>query len=119
MEISREHAVNPQKIGNVCMTQSVFAAAEKNDEFSKFIVESMGRFLDADWGDAHEDSRARNEKTLLFLKGDNAGSKEGLFGVYPMPKALADAMVSYSEDKLWILTEDDMSATTILFPGDY
>jgi hypothetical protein len=58
-----------------------------------------------DWGDACENSKADNEKALLDIPGE----EDRLFSVY----------ASISGATIWIITEADRSATTILLPDEY
>ena len=68
--------------------------------FSKEITVALHRFTNADWGEMDpEDIEANNE---VLRTG------ERLFAAYQT-----------SEGKIWIITEADRSATTILFPDEY
>lgn len=68
--------------------------------FSKEITVALQRFTNADWGEMNpEDSEANNEALR---------NGERLFAAYET-----------SEGKIWIITEADRSATTILFPNEY
>ena len=68
--------------------------------FSKEITVALHRFTNADWGEMdREDIEANNEALR---------TGERLFAAYQT-----------SEGKIWIITEADRSATTILFPDEY
>lgn len=68
--------------------------------FSKEITVALHRFKNADWGEMDpEDIEANNEALR---------TGERLFAAYQT-----------SEGKIWIITEADRSATTILFPDEY
>lgn len=60
----------------------------------------LGRHLSGDWGDLCEEDKTENELSL----------KEGfrLFSAYET-----------KHGKLWIITEHDRSATTLLLPSEY
>ena len=68
--------------------------------FSKEITVALHRVTNADWGEMDpEDIEANNEALR---------TGERLFAAYQT-----------SEGKIWIITEADRSATTILFPDEY
>ncbi len=94
--------------GQVCLTRAVALTMEVNDQaadsdlFSQFLAHSLSRHLTGDWGDVcHEDKQA-NETAL-------AHGNLRLFSVYKHP----------IHPTIWIVTEADRSATTVLFPEDY
>lgn len=71
--------------------------------FSRFIEYSLGRFLDADWGEIDPEVKKLNDEAL--------DSGEGrLMAVYKY---------EITGEKICIITESDRSATTILFPSEY
>lgn len=57
--------------------------------------------MTGDWGDVSDKDRVENE--LALQEGDR------LFSVY----------MKEGQPKLWIITEWDRSATTVLFPEEY
>ena len=61
--------------------------------FSKEITVALHRFTNADWGEMDPEALRTGER---------------LFAAYQT-----------SEGKIWIITEADRSATTILFPDEY
>jgi hypothetical protein len=64
----------------------------------------LARHLSGDWGDIHPDDRGLNEQALRH------GAR--LLSVYGEDKTGEDS-------RIWIITEADRSATTILRPEDY
>lgn len=83
------------------MTRAVVDKVLEAPDFARFVEESRQRHLKGDWGDMCAEDKAENELSLkqgfrLF----SAYEKEG------MPK-------------IWIITEADRRATTVLFPEDY
>lgn len=86
--------------GQLMMTSSVNELIAENSEFSKRVFQSLQRHFAGDWGDLCDEDRAANESAL----------QEGgrLFSVYK------DGMPT-----IWIITEWDRSATTVLFPDEY
>lgn len=71
-------------------------------EFARFIIRSLRRHLHGDWGDLCDEDKTENEFSLdKYLR---------LFSAY-----VDDA----TGKKIWIITEADRRATTILFPREY
>ena len=68
--------------------------------FSKELTVAMHRFTRGDWGEMKPEDIEANNKALR--------NGERLLGAYQT-----------SEGKIWIITEADRSATTILFPDEY
>jgi hypothetical protein len=69
--------------------------------FAEFVNESLRRHIRGDWGNLGKEDKQENELSL----------KEGyrLFSAYESVGLL----------KIWIITEADRSATTVLFPEEY
>ena len=64
------------------------------------ILELLRRHLSGDWGDLSEDDKKANEHAVTH--GERILSSYRVKG-----------------EKLWVLTEADRSATTVLTPGEY
>ena len=88
------------KLGQLMFTRGVNDLVAKDEEFAKFVLESLKRHAVGDWGDLDEEDKKENEFALdKYLR---------IFSAYETgPK------------KIWIITEADRSATTILFPSEY
>lgn len=84
-------------IGQVVITRGVNAEISKSIEFSKFILESIARFRNCDWGDVPEEDKRMND----------AAVKNG------------DDRIVARYNNIYIITEWDRSATTILFTNEY
>lgn len=82
------------ELGRVVATAAVMAL---DVNLSPFI----GAHARGDWGDVMPDDRQANEDAL----------REGgrLFSTYTLANG----------QKLWVITEEDRSATTVLLPDDY
>ena len=65
------------KISNLFCTQGV-ANIMNNKEISKFINESLNKFLNKDWGDISEDDKTLND--IAINEGDR------ILGVYSFKK---------------------------------
>jgi hypothetical protein len=80
--------------------------ARENLNFAKFVQESLNRHVKGDWGDVDDEDKQTNDQAL----------KQG-----------TRLLSAYSDDRfpkngvatIWIITEADRSATTILFPDEY
>jgi hypothetical protein len=88
------------KLGQIVATPG---AIEKFDP--DFITKCLERHANGDWGDLCEEDREQNEIDLKH------GGR--LMSVYNK-----NGEIRYSES-LWIVTEHDRSATTILLPSEY
>lgn len=89
-------------LGQILVTSGVNELGLKNSKFEKFVGESLNRHVHCDWGDLCDEDKEMNDSALK--NGDDR-----IFSSYT------------SEDgtKIWIITEWDRSATTILFPDEY
>lgn len=88
-------------LGKVVMTRGVGDRVAEDEGFVKFVLESLKRHVRGDWGDLDRKDEQANELAL----------REGL--------RLLSAYKYSGDEKIWIITEADRSATTILFPEEY
>ena len=88
-------------MGKIVMTRGVNDEIAENTLFSKFVLKSLKRHAQCDWGDLGREDTASNNSALK-----NAGR---LFSCY----------IEEGLKKIWIITEWDRSVTTILFPDEY
>ncbi len=94
--------VNPTfPLGQLVMTRGVNDMVANDEAFAKFVTESLNRHVKEDWGDVGDEDRAENDLSL----------KEGF--------RILSTYKSGELPKIWIITEADRSATTILFPDEY
>ena len=87
-------------LGQVCVSAGVDSAITQNPAFMQFINNSLARHAKGDWGDLCSEDREGNEFSL----------KNG----YRLLSAYKN-----DDQKIWIITEADRSATTVLFPDEY
>ena len=88
------------KLGKLIMTRGVNDLVAEDEEFAKFVWESLKRHAAGDWGDLSKEDKKENEFSLdKNLRLLSAYKREN--------------------QKIWIITEADRSATTILFPSEY
>lgn len=88
-------------LGQNAMTRGVADRVAIDANFAQFALQSLRRHASGDWGDLCDDDKKANEEALLV--------GERLFSAYEKPPL----------PKIWIITEADRSATTILFPEEY
>jgi hypothetical protein len=85
-------------LGVIVATPAAIAQLQREDiEGFPYLV----RHARCDWGDMDAEDKARNDRALI------EGTR--LMSAYRLP----------SGDKIWVITEADRSATTILLPDDY
>jgi hypothetical protein len=87
-------------LGRKVMTATVAAWADERPLRHLLIAQLLMRHARGDWGDLCEEDFAENEASLT------RGLR--LLSAYTI-----------DDTKLWIITEADRSATTVLFPSDY
>ncbi len=85
-------------LGQCVATPGALAALEAAGQTP---TDLLSRHVRGDWGDIHPDDKGANEQAL----------KDGarIFSVY----------LTLVGVKLWVITESDRSATTILLPDEY
>ena len=95
--------VNRFSPGQLLMTRGVNDKVAKNSKFAKFVMDSLKRHFNCDWGDMCQED----------IEENNLALKDGSLRIF---SAYND---SGELPKIWIITEADRSATTILFPDEY
>ena len=88
--------------GQLVATSGVSEAMDDNCKFRDFVTNSFKKHLNGDWGDLCKEDKELNDSALK--NGDDR-----LFSSYTNENGV----------KIWIITEWDRSATTILFPEEY
>jgi len=90
------------KLGNIHLTKCVFDECQHNSYFFEFVKESIRRHSTCDWGDVNEEDKMENDYSIdKHLR---------VFSAYNHPG---------SGLKIWVITESDRSATTVLYPDEY
>jgi hypothetical protein len=89
--------------GQVVCTPGVLETFDRTD-----LILSLSRHLRGDWGDIAEADKIANDDVLL------SGGR--LFSAYWINNTAAFWIKG---EKLWIITEADRSATTLLLPSEY
>jgi len=90
------------KLGRLVMTRGVNDRVAEGTQFSKFVLGSLNRHARGDWGDMDKEDKDENELAL----------RQGNLRIF-------SAYEHNSLPKIWIITEADRSATTILLPEEY
>ena len=92
-------------LGQIVMTAGVAAKSSEDKAFKHFVQKSLGRYYECEWGDTCEedckenDFAVENDDRILAVYGYRSDDGE--------------------ETVIWIITEWDRSATTIMFPHEY
>lgn len=96
------------QLGKLTWTRTVNNTVADSTPFSKFVLACLRRHAMGDWGKLCEEDKAENELSL----------KEGfrIQSNYPFPENIKSI---HPDGRIWIITEGDRSATTILFPSEY
>jgi len=87
--------------GRIVMTRKINNKVADDEEFAKFVINSLKRHLKGDWGDLPKEDEKENDLAV----------KEGNLRIF--------SAYENENNKIWIITEADRSATTILFPEEY
>ena len=87
-------------LGRIVWTRGVNDLVADDIVFAKFVMDSLKRHANGDWGDLSAEDKQENNLSL-----DN---HLRLLSSY-----------QHNDWKIWILTEADRSVTTILFPEEY
>lgn len=91
------------KVGTIVVTRGIDEKMKSSEIFKDFVIRSLARHIDCDWGDLCEEDKESNDEALK--NGDAR-----LFSSY---------IYGSDKEKIWIITEWDRSVTTILFPEEY
>lgn len=89
------------KLGQTVMTQGIAAAMKESSKFEREVREAFNRYVSGDWGDLGWEDREMNDLAVI-RKNDR------IFAKYET-----------SVDPIYIITEWDRSATTVLFTYEY
>lgn len=91
------------EMGMLLTTASV-SERMADPEFARFVRNSLVRYANCDWGELDDEDAEMND--LALKNGDDR-----IIASYEHPE--------HPKYKIWILTEWDHRATTILFPDEY
>jgi hypothetical protein len=102
------------RLGILTLTRSVNDLTADYSAFAKFVWECLKRHQHNDWGDLDAEDKASNDRDV------SRGGR--LLSAYTLPPAIKRILTETSDStdvRLWIITEGDRSATTVLWPSEY
>ena len=88
------------QIGMTYMTRGINATVAEDKVFTQEVMMCLQRHSQCDWGDVSEADKQCNDEAIQM--GDR------ILSAYET-----------TQGRIWIITEADRSATTILFPDEY
>ena len=89
------------RLGEVYLSRGVNDRIAEDQDFAEFVLHSLKRHLNGDWGELSEEDKKENDLSLV----------EGF--------RILSAYRHKDGTKIWIITEADRFMTTILFPEEY
>jgi len=99
--MNKVKTLGTKQLGQIIWTRGVNDKVAEDELFARFVRQSLSRHAQGDWGDLCEEDKKENEYSLdKHLRILSSYKREGL-------------------PKIWIITEADRSATTVLFPDEY
>lgn len=90
-------------IGQLVATRGVHDLMQEDPGFNAFAQSAFLKYRRCDWGDTSESDKAQNDSAVI--------DGERILAEYRHP--------DHPDWRLWIITEWDRSATTLLFPSEY
>jgi len=88
-------------VGTIYLTRGVNEKISESERFEMFVIRSLKSHMTGDWGDLGQGDKKENALSL----------KKGY--------RLLSSYKYRDGTRIWIITEADRSATTILFPEEY
>ena len=92
------------QLGRIVATRGVMSATCHD-----LRMQCLARHLSGDWGCCDDEDKATNDAAVTL------GNR--ILSAYPLDPALP--CKGYGANTLWIITEADRSATTLLLPDEY
>lgn len=89
-------------LGRTVLTRGVNDKVAESSDFAKLVIDSLRRHASGDWGYLSAEDKSANDEAL------RAGDLR-----------LLSAYEQTGQPKIWVITEADRSATTVLFPDEY
>ena len=93
-------------MGALYLSAGIHLACSEHDRFHHFIMHCIHRHHSCDWGELDPEDFATNQSAL------SSGGR--LCSCYDVPADLGSSLY-----RVWVITEHDRSATTILLPEEY
>ena len=92
------------ELGQLVMTRGVADQLEADSAFAAHVMRSLQRYTRCDWGEVDDEDSHMNDSAI----GPDVDS---ISAVYTHP--------DHPDWEIWIITEADRSATTVMFPADF
>ena len=89
------------ELGSLYMTDGINSKISEDLGFMQFVHNAFERYCNGDWGDLDEEDKAMNDRAI-------AKDDDRILARY-----------EYNGEPIYIITEWDRSATTILFSYEY
>lgn len=89
------------ELGQIIVTDCVCTLMQHDILFRTFVMMSLRRYAQYDWGDTNAEGKIINDKAVE--------TDDQILAVYNYK----------TNTTIWIITESDRSTTTILFPNEY
>ena len=86
--------------GRILATRGVANEMEKSPEFAHEVAVALNRYQRKDWGELCQEDKELNDRAIE--------NNDRILAAYKV-----------GNETIWIITEWDRSATTILFPNEY
>lgn len=108
-------------LGEVVMTRGIEAALRRAGLDRDFVIGLIERYSRGDWGDLGNwrEIEVTDKELQLGAMVTAEGAKLNLIGALTGINRLLASYTTEELGKVWIITESDRSATTILFPEEY
>lgn len=90
-------------MGQVVMTRGIADRCADDELFAFFVTKALQMHSEGNWGDVDDEDWNSNQEALT--------SGDRLFSAYYTDNKRTE--------KIWIITEWDRSATTVLWPSEY
>lgn len=97
------------RTGPTMLTSGVISYMPLIPNFYLFIKQCLEKHKSCDWGDCCDSDWKDNDASIEI--------GERIISVYHLPEDFTK--VINRDTKIWIITERDRSATTVLFPSEY
>lgn len=92
------------ELGTLVITRGVHDKMIRDSQFAEFVLTCVACHEACDWGDLCDSDKNRNDEAVRI--GDDR-----IFSAYEP--------ADHPDWRIWIITEWDRSATTVLFPDEY
>ena len=97
------------RMGQTMLTRQVNSYINQIANFNLFLKQCLEKHKSCDWGDCCKSDWKDNDASIEI--------GERILSVYNLPSDFQK--IINRDTKIWIITERDRSATTVLFPSEY